>query len=61
MNTQSCKPNVRPMVTDFPFENCTTQKVDYVRWPVAAPYKHAADPYLPPEGCMSGDTNYRSD
>ncbi len=47
------------MITDYPFEKCTTQKVDYIRWPLAAPYRHVADPYLPPDGCISGETNYR--
>jgi len=58
--TLSCKPDRRPLVSDFPFQKETTQKVDYIKWPVCSLVTHNREAYLPPEGCMSGDTNYRS-
>ncbi|KAK7115513.1 stabilizer of axonemal microtubules 2-like [Littorina saxatilis] len=57
--TKSFKPNGQAAISDAPFEDGTTFKNDYRKWPAERPYHHMPDQYRKPEGDMDMNTTNR--
>lgn len=57
--TNSCKPEGQAVASDAPFEDGTTFKTDYRKWPTERPYQHMPDQYRKPDGDMDMNTTNR--
>lgn len=57
--TASCKPEGRAVASDAPFDDSTTFKNDYRKWPAERPYHHMPDMYKKPDGDMDMNTTHK--
>lgn len=58
---QSCKPEAAPYRSVAPFEGDTTQKADFVPWPMERPRFREQETYRKPEGEMDMSTTTHTD
>lgn len=58
--SQSFKPDGRAYQSEAPFEDDTTNRHDYKRWPMERPYVHAHEPYRKPDGEMEMNTTHNA-
>ncbi|WAR00691.1 SAXO1-like protein [Mya arenaria] len=56
--THSFKPEGRAFQSEAPFDDDTTNRVDYKRWPMERPFVHAHDQYQKPAGEMDMNTTH---
>jgi len=54
----SFKPDNNAYSSSAPFDDKTTQKIDYKKWPTMKPYCHEKDKYMRPEGQMDFGTTH---
>lgn len=57
---QSFKPDNQAFQSEAPFEDGTTNRHDYKKWPAQRPYVHLAEQYKKPEGEMEMNTTHKS-
>jgi len=57
--THSFKPEGRAFQSDAPFEDGTTNRNDFKRWPMERPFVHAHEPYQKPAGDMDMNTTHQ--
>lgn len=58
--THSFKPEGRAFQSEAPFEDGTTNRHDFKRWPMERPYVHAQDAYVKPQGEMEKTTTHQA-
>lgn len=58
--THSFKPEGRAFQSEAPFEDGTTNRHDFKRWPMERPYVHAHEPYQKPAGEMEMNTTHKA-
>lgn len=61
LKTESCKPSGNAYQSNAPFEEDTTQRVDYKKWPAERPFVHEPEMYRKPEGVMEMNTTSHID
>ncbi len=59
--TQSCRPEAGAYNSNAPFDDDTTHKVDYKKWPTERPFQHQPDTYTKPEGDFDFRTTHTHD
>jgi len=59
--TDSFKPGGNAYTSNAPFEEDTTQRVDYKKWPAERPFVHEPETYRKPEGQMEMNTTSHID
>jgi hypothetical protein len=59
--SDSFKPTGNAYQSNAPFDDHTTQRVDYQKWPAEKPFVHEQDAYRKPEGTMYMDTTHHTD
>ena len=59
--SSSCKPEANAYQSDVPFQDDTTQRVDYQPWKTGRPFVHEPDRYVQPEGDMFMNTTTHTD
>ncbi|XP_074650717.1 stabilizer of axonemal microtubules 1-like isoform X2 [Tubulanus polymorphus] len=52
----SCKPDIQPFDSGAPFNDDTTNRVDFKKWPMDRPFVHQPDQYVKPPGNMDMNT-----
>ena len=57
----SCKPDGNAYQSEAPFEDGTTQRTDYIKWPVDRPHMREPDAYVRPEGDVDYHTTTHTD
>ncbi len=57
----SCKPDQGGYQSDAPFDDKTTQKVDYQKWPTERPFQYQPDVYRKPDGTFDFNTTHNID
>ena len=57
----SCKPDRDAYQSNAPFEDGTTQRTDFKKWPTERPHVHEPDTYMKPEGDMDMNTTTAKD
>lgn len=57
----TCKPDSKPYQSDAPFQDDTTQRMDYKKWPTERPWVREQEQWTKPDGQMNTDTTTHTD